>query len=340
MEHVLSIINSVAMLFIMMIPGVILKKCNMISDGFGKGLSNFVLYIAQPALIFVAYLKEFSMDILINSLWVLLFSVVAHSIFAVVSLFVFKKAPDEKARMLKFATIFSNAAFMGIPLITVVLEDTYPGSTLYASIYNITFNLFLWSLGVRICTAGKDENQDGVDDYREVSQLIAPKVDDDKVKNASGSILKAIIHPVTISALIGLVFLVLPINGYVPKIALDSLDMLKATVAPLSMVVIGIRLADLNLKGAFTDKYMYFFLLLRHFALPAIVVGILKLVGLFAPIPTVVSTVIAILASTPAATSATMFAEKFNCDALYVSRLVTISTLLSIASMPLIIMLV
>ena len=74
MEHVLSIINSVAILFIMMIPGVILKKCNMISDGFGKGLSNFVLYIAQPALIFVAYLKDFSMDILVNSLWVLLFS--------------------------------------------------------------------------------------------------------------------------------------------------------------------------------------------------------------------------------------------------------------------------
>lgn len=340
MELVLKIIYNVAILFIMMIPGVILKKFNMISDGFGKGLSNFVLYIAQPALIFLAYLKDFSLTILINSLWVLLFSFIAHSLFSVVAILVFKKAPDAKARMLKFATIFSNAAFMGIPLITVVLEDTYPGSTLYASIYNITFNLFLWSLGVRICTFGKDKNGDGVDDYKEVSKLLPDKEDDDKVKNASGSILKAILHPVTIAALIGLLFFVLPINGYVPGLVVDSLTMLKNTVAPLSMVVIGIRLADMSFKGAFTDKYMYIFLALRHFALPLCMVGIIKLLELIGlALPTEVATVTVILASTPAATSATMFAEKFDCDSMYVSRLVAVSTLLSILSMPLVMLL-
>ena len=50
--------------------------------------------------------------------------------------------------------------------------------------------------------------------------------------------------------------------------------------------------------------------------------------------------VVVILAATPAASSATMFAEKFDCDASYVSRLVTVSTILSIATMPLLIMLV
>ena len=53
-----------------------------------------------------------------------------------------------------------------------------------------------------------------------------------------------------------------------------------------------------------------------------------------------VEMVIVTLAAAPAATSATMFAEKYECDANYVSRLVTVSTLLSIATMPLIIMLV
>lgn len=340
MELVIKIIYNVAILFIMMIPGVILKKFNMISDGFGKGLSNFVLYIAQPALIVLAYVKDFDLEILINSLWVLLFSFIAHSLFSVVAIFVFKKAPDSKARMLKFATIFSNAAFMGIPLITVVLEDTYPGSTLYASIYNITFNLFLWSLGVRICTSGRDKNEDGVDDYTEVSQLLPGKNDDAVVKNASGSILKAILHPVTIAAAIGLLFFILPINEYVPGLVIDSLTMLKNTVAPLSMVVIGIRLADMSFKGAFTDKFMYLFLVLRHFLLPLAMVGIIKLLSaLGVEIPTVVATVTVILASTPAATSATMFAEKFDCDSMYVSRLVAVSTLFSIVSMPLVIML-
>ncbi len=320
-----QIIYNVALLFVMMVPGIILKKCNMISDGFSKGLSNLVLYIAQPALIFLAYLKPFDKEILINSLYVFAFSIVAHSIFTAASWVMYKRTPDERQRMLRFATIFSNAAFMGIPLIAAVLEESYPGATLYASIYNITFNLFLWSIGVLICNKGRDENENGIDDHHEV-------------KKASFS--KAIIHPVTIAALLGLLFFILPIDGYIPKLMTESLIMLKNLVAPLSMVVIGIRIADIDLSGIFKDKYMYLFLSMRHFILPGIIIALIKLLGLIGlEVPYVVSMVVVILASAPAASSATMFAEKYDCDSAYVSRLVTVSTILSIVTMPLIIML-
>ena len=332
-----SIIENVAIFFIMMVPGIILKKCNMISDGFGKGLSNLVLYIAQPALIFMAYVRDFDKDILINSAYVLVFSVIAHTLFALVSFLVFKKAPNLKGRMLKFATIFSNAAFLGIPLIGAVLEADYPGSTLYASIYNITFNLFLWSLGVKICTEGRDVNSNGVDDFDDAQAELASSVGVNA--KSGGSILKALIHPVTIAAAIGLIFFILPINGYITntKIINDSLTMLKNLVAPLSMVVIGIRLADIDLRGIHRDSHMYIFLALRHIALPIAMVAIIKLVELCGlVIHPAVSTVIVIMAATPAASSATMFAEKYNCDAAYVSKLVAISTILSIATMPLV----
>ena len=341
MDTVIAIIYNVAILFMMMIPGFLLKKLNMIPEGFGKGLSNLVLYIAQPALVFLAYLKDFSKEILINSIYVLVISIVAHALFAAIAIPVFKKASDAEARMLKFATIFSNAAFMGIPLISVVLEDTYPGATLYASIYNITFNLFLWSLGVAICTKGRDINCDGVDDYREVSSLTPDTDESDTVKNSSGSILKAILHPITIAALIGLVFFILPINGYVPSIMVEALTMLKNLVAPLSMTVIGIRLADMTFRGMLRDTYMYIFLALRHLALPLLVLGLIKLLSLIGiEIPYIATMVCVILAACPAASSATMFAEKFSCDAIYVSRLVAVSTLLSIITMPLIILLI
>lgn len=348
-EIVFKIIYKVAILFIMMVPGIILKKTKMISDGFGKGLSNLVLYIAQPSLVFLAYVRPYDKEIMINSIYVFVFSVIAHSIFSAVALAVFKKAPDAKARMLKFVTIFANAAFMGIPLIEAVLEADYPGSTMYASIYNITFNLFLWSLGVKICTEGKDINADGVDDYDEVRSLKRVEIDDKIVKNGSGSILKALIHPVTIAAALGLIFFILPTESItlapaaktVVDVALESLGMLKNLVAPLSMVVIGIRLADMSFKGIFSDKLMYVFLALRHVALPLIMVGIIKLVSLCGlDIHPAVSMVTVILAATPAATSATMFAEKFNCDSMYVSKLVAISTIISIATIPLIMLLV
>lgn len=341
MEVVVKIIYNVALLFIMMIPGVLLKKLKMVPDGFGKGLSNLVLYIAQPALIFLAYVRDFNAEILRNSAYVFALSIVAHALFAVIAMLCFKGAEDARRRMLRFATIFSNAAFMGIPLISVVLEEAYPGATLYASIYNITFNLFLWSLGVFICTSKRDVNADGVDDYKEVSNIKKNENDDKKVKDGSGSILKAIYHPVTIAAIIGLVFFILPINTYVPGLVIESLTMLKNLVAPLSMVVIGLRLADMKFDGVLKDKHMYLFFALRHVILPLIIIAIIKLLSLCGiNIEYVVAMVVVILAATPAASSATMFAEKFDCDAQYVSRLVTISTILSIATMPLLLMLV
>lgn len=327
MDVALKVIYNVALLFIMMIPGILLKKCHLSTDGIGKGISNLVLYIAQPALIFLAYLRPFDQEILINSAYVLVLSIVVHVIFSVVAMNCFKKSPDGARRMLRFATIFSNAAFMGIPLISAVLEDTYPGATVYASIYNITFNLFLWSLGVYICTDKRDVNENGIED------------DEEHIKQGA-SPLKALYHPVTIAAAIGLVFFILPIETYVPGLLTESFTMLKNLVAPLSMVVIGLRLADMDFKGIFKDKDMYIFLLLRHILLPLASLGVIKLVGLLIDIPTVVEMVVIIMASAPAATSATMFAEKYDCDANYVSRLVTVSTLISIVTMPLILLLV
>jgi len=322
----LKLIYNVALLFIMMVPGVLMKKCRLCGEGFGKGISNLVLYIAQPALTFVAYLRPYDEKILINSLYVFLFSVSLHAIFAIVAMLFFKKAEDSMRRMLRFATVFSNVAFMGIPLIAAVLEPEYPGSTVYALIYSITFNVFLWSLGVKICTEGRDENENGVDDFNDAKEKISPW--------------KALTHPTTIASAIGLIFFILPIEGYVPALAEEAFNMLKGLVAPLSMLVIGLRLADMSFKGMLRDVDMYIFLGLRHIALPLVALGLVKLVDLILPLDPAVQMVIVILAAAPAATSATMFAEKYDCDSVYVSRLVTVSTIISIITIPLILLLV
>ncbi len=318
---VTTTIYRVAILFVMMIPGVVMKKCKLCSDTFGKGLSNLVLYIAQPALVFTAYLRDFDSRILLNSLFVLALSVVTHLLFVAVATAAFKRAPDMPRRMLTFATVFSNAAFMAMPLVLSVLGGE---AMMYASVYNITFNLFLWSFGVRVCTSKRDKNENGVSDDFEF--------------HGGSPIVKALLHPVTIAAALGLVFFILPINGYIPSLVTDSLDMLADLVAPLSMMVIGLRLPDVSLKGIFRDKHMYVFLALRHFILPLSVIGVMFLVSLSgAAIDSRAYKVLALMAAAPAATSATMFAEKFDCDAAYVSRLVVVSTILSIGTMPLMI---
>ncbi len=333
-EITVKLVFYVAILFIMMIPGIILKKCHLVKDDFGKGISNLVLYVAQPVLVFQAYIRPYDVEILKNSLSVLVISVLMHALFAVVAIFAFKRAKDSAKRMLRMATVFSNAAFMGIPLIEAVLGSE---ATIYATVYNITFNIFLWSLGVYFCTASRDMDNDGDIDSKK-----------ERLASVFSSLGKAFTHPVTIAAFLGILVFLLPIDHLftTPFLVKDknliweAMTMIKNLVAPLSMVVIGLRLADINFKGFFTDLYMYIFIFLRHFGLPfatVLLVAFVKAIGI--DLGDTVPLVLIIMSATPAASSATMFAEKFDCDAAYVSKLVAFSTILSIASMPLVVML-
>ena len=334
---IVSLITNVGILFIMMLPGVILKKCNFCNDTFGKGISNLVLHIAQPALIVYAYLscKSTFADIWRMCLYTFILSIIVHVIFSVISLALFKKSPESERKMLRFATIFSNAAFMGIPLIEAILGAE---AAIYASIYNITYNFFLWTLGVHLCTHREGVDLDSDGDYDTRDKLISAH----RSMKKEASIMKVLLHPVTLASVIGLIALicgvgVAGIESAKLSIVSDSLYMLKGLVAPLSMVVIGIRLADMNLKGLFNDVGMYIFLVMRHLALPLAVLAAIFLVNLVGiKIPETVSTVTLLLAAAPAAASATMFAEKYDCDAIYTSRLVVVSTIISIATMPLI----
>lgn len=328
-----KLIFYVAILFIMMVPGIILKKCRLVQDSFGKGISNLVLYVAQPVLVFQAYIRPFDVEILKNSLAVLILSTAMHSMFAIVAIVTFKKAEDSARRMLKTATVFSNAAFMGIPLIEAVLGSE---ATIYATVYNITFNIFLWSLGVYFCTANRDMDNDGDIDSRK-----------ERAVTVFSSLGKAFVHPVTIAAFLGILVFLLPIDSFFTAPLLledknliwEALTMIKNLVAPLSMVVIGLRLAEINFKGFFRDIYMYIFIFLRHFGLPfatVLLLELIKAVGI--DLGETVPLVLIIMSATPAASSSTMFAEKFDCDAGYASKLVAFSTILSIATMPIMLM--
>ena len=338
MDIIGDLIMNVAILFLMMVPGIILKKCKLVGADFGKGISNLILYIAQPVLVFYAYLsfEGTFLDIWQNILTVFLLSILAHVLFCVVAIPVFKKAPEARAKMLRLTTIFSNAAFMGIPLIEILLGAE---NAIYASIYNITFNLFLWTLGVHLCThePGTDFDGDGDSDLADTLKSAKHHA------NAAGAAKKVLLHPVTLASVLGLVCLVLGVNTALLaqchlSIFSDSLFMIKNLVAPLSMVVIGLRVPDIRLSGMLRDIYMYIFLVLRHLALPGVLLLIMKFMMLIGvPISEGVALTTLILASTPSATSATMFAEKYDCDAPYTSRLVIISTLLSILTMPLLV---
>ena len=309
---------SVLTLFCFMIPGFVLRKTKLASEHFAKVLSVFTLYVAQVAMLIHGFLTPFDKTVFRGFLSVLLFALAEHLIFFFLARRCFRKAPDTMRRVLQFGVIFSNAGYMGIP----VIEDVFgPEFKIYATAYVVSFNIFAFTLGRLI--------------YTEDKKYISLK--------------EAIINPAVIPIMIGLVFYLTGIGGWIYETAQQTTAMGKGVgviykvftvfnsmVAPASMVVIGARLADINFKGIFRDKYMYPFIGIRLFAFPCLVwlltFGLYKL----CIIDYTVMAVLTILSSTPAAAVTTMFAELYNGDSPYAGKLVALSTILSVGTMPIV----
>ena len=103
---------SVLTLFLMMLPGVIMKRCKLATEGFGKGLSNLVLFIASPALVFEAYLRDFNADIMKTALIMFVCTICTHTLFALVAFRFFKREEENVRRILRFMIIFANAGYI------------------------------------------------------------------------------------------------------------------------------------------------------------------------------------------------------------------------------------
>lgn len=301
-----KLVYCVIMLFLMIIPGFCMQKFSLIPQQFPKGLANLILYVAQPGMIIYAFITEFDKSILLNSLWILVFSFISIGGYYLISLLFFKNAPEQFRKVLRYSIVFSNAGYMGMPLIISLFS---PAAAIYVSVYIISFNLYSWSLGCLIYT----------DDKKYIS------------------LKKIVINPAVISIAIGVLLFFTNGVHYVPNIIVDGLLMLKELVAPLSMMFVGIKLAQINFRGITKDKYIYLNMLLRLILLPSLTWAFMRAVS-FAGLPMgdIVIPVVLVCSATPAATATCMFAEKFNCDSVYASKIVSVSTVLSLITMPLV----
>ena len=188
---------------------------------------------------------------------------------------------------------------MGLP----VLECIYgkPG-VFYGSIYVMVFNIMVWTLGVYLF--------DGKMDRRGLKQ--------------------ALLNPSIVAVAIGFVLFGFSIK-LLPAIR-ATLEMVAGTTTPLSMIVIGSMLAELQLTEVFNDWTVYYGSLARLIILPLIALPLFRLMGL----PLHISRIILASAAMPVATMTAILAEKYGADTSLASRLVVISTALSIITLPLV----
>ena len=306
MIDILALCQRIGLMFALMLVGYAMRKLRFGGDKLPAELSNLILYFAQPALIISTYIRDFDRSVLTGAVWVFVISLIYHGAIFALSFCFFKKISEAQRKVYRYGLLFSNASFLGIPLVQAVAGDV---AVIYVCVFVIAFNIYAWSVGCYIYTGDKK--------YMSVKKMF--------------------INPATVPTYIGFIFFFTPLDKYVPTFATELLTYLSDLVVPLSMIIVGLRFADLEMKSAFKDKALPLALVLRLVAAPFVAFCILKIIMIFgASLSNDVALTIMICSSTPVAVYTSMMAEKFGGDAVTAGKYVAVSTLFSLLTIPIV----
>jgi predicted permease len=298
LDKFLAMANIQASLFIYLAVGYVLRRKKAISDETRLTLSNLVLYIMLPCLVF----ESFNMDISIGQL-------LAASVFLLVSLcvcvfsyvlgkLIYFKFPAQKRTIMQYGTLIPNSVFAGLPII----RSAYGALGLfYASVFIIPLRIFMWSAGISMfCDA------------------------DFKTKFKS-----VILNPGIIAVVLGLLRLLLhiPLPSFIDTALINIGDCTTA----LSMMIVGMVLSDIDPRRVF-EFGCFFSSFIRLVFLPVLLLLSLKLIG-FNPVMTGTAV---ILAGMPFGSTTAILAQRYGADSEFASKCIFISTVLSLFTIPVI----
>lgn len=299
MELALITAQQVIILFLLIGCGFVAVKTGVLKQEGKQTLSNLLLYLVVPAMIVHSYMMEFSEEILHNLLAAFGMSVLAILIGTVITLLLTARRKDRRAPIFRFACVFSNAAYMGFPLISALFGAE---GLLYASAYVTVFNILLWTMG-----------------YGMVSGSSNPK-----------EVARSLLHtPVLYAMVVGLAVYLLQIP--IPNLIAQPIDLLSGMNTPLSMLITGMLIAAGDLKSIVCDRHIWKLAALRMVLIPAVCVAVFALLGFHG----MSAQVVLLLECCPAAAITSVFAVQFGHEERFAAGSVVLTTLLSIVTLPL-----
>lgn len=319
LDSFLAVSQKVGLLFIIIALGFICQKTKLLTEEANKCMADIVMYFVTPCVIINAfsstmYTKEELLGILKNIGIVALVSIALHVVMILSVYLLFRFRDEDRRRVTRFAAVFSNAGFIALPLAEALIDtpECHEGA-LYAAVFLAIFNIALWTWGLVDMSGEK------------------------KAMNWK----KIIFNPGIIGVVVGLFIFTSPLymtfgetaGVRLPGLVRDALSALSALNLPLPMLMVGYYLGKADLVAAFCDVWSYFCMAMRLVVYPLALLGVLYLCGVRGN----VLTVLVIGASAPVGATTTIFSAKFNRDTELSVRLVSLSTILSMITMPLIV---
>lgn len=306
------IFGQMLVLFAMMMIGYFIYKKDWVTEDASKMLSKLVVNICNPILIINGVLSQDSiadMDSIFKNLKLIILYFTVLVLFGYFLLFILR--PKEKTRSIyRLMTIFSNVGFMGIPVIKSVYGN---GAMIYVAFYILVYNMLLYTYGLHLSKKAAEE----------FSGKIPAAV-------SFGESMKRMVNPGVIASVMAVAIFVTGIG--LPAPVHTFCDYMGNMTIPLSMLLIGVSIAQEDLKQMFGDIRMYVFILIRMLLLPIAMIFLLR--GFYGN--DIVFGVFILEMSMPVGSVITLFAKESGADSAYCTKGIVLTTLASIITIPVI----
>jgi len=302
MQEALLVGRQIILIYLYIVIGILCVRKKVVTLEAGKSFSSFVLTVITPCLMIKAYMRPMEKAHLLGLALAFFLAILFHIIAIIISTLLIKKREDIRYRIERMGAIYSNCGFMAIPLIVVSVGEI---GLFYAVAFISIFNVMLWTNGIMLITGQK------------------------KI-----SIKSALFNPGVIGFLIG--FSIYCTQIHIPNVIDQVITNLSQLNTPLAMITTGIFLAHINLKSTFTNLHICYVSIIRLIILPCIMLLVIKILGvnrwMIAADEVIMASILACAA--PAAASITLLPAKFGLEGEYGSKIIALSTLFSIITLP------
>jgi predicted permease len=291
-------IDTQLLLFLYMICGFIISRLNIIRNDNRVVLVRLLMDVAMPMMVLNAFNKPTTREEILSSLWVIAIAFMGCVVTGVIGMLLWSKQPENKRKVLMYASMFSNAGNAGLPIISLVFGPT---GVFYASMYLIPPRILQWTVGLGL--------------------FVKPE--------KGGWVKNVLLNPMVVVIYIGVILMA---TGYtIPGVFGSAISNLGSMTSPLSMILIGATLAHMNGR-MLLDKTVLLTSFFRLVAFPLLFAVILKLIHA----DEMAMNICVILLAMPVASNTAAMAERYGGDFVFASACVSVSTLLSVVTVPVI----
>ena len=290
-----TVLGKIISIFIIMVVGVICFKVGIIDNNTKEKLSRLSTLIVNPILIFMSFQMAYDTALLKNMGILFVLAVISYLISILLAHFLLHEKNGYDLAVEKFAVTYTNCGFIGVPLGYALFGSI---GVIYATVFVATFHIFCWTHGILLL-------------------------------DNSGFQPKKLINPCLIAVFGGIICFIFQLK--IPENIAFAMNSIADMNTPLAMLLSGAIMAQLNFRDTLKKGRMFFVVALRLVVLSAIFALLLR----FIPIDEQMRVVAAVTAACPSGAMTITMAILYGRDDYYATELFGMTTLLSIATIPL-----